>query len=109
MKFKFEETAIEGHYSMSIESNQHLDIAVLFDGVDAFMVSLRNDDIELDEGDDFLMQLFVGIGDKMVSLSDIVTEANKQIDDLVKEHLQDKEDWDDMAYELSSPRLTGRI
>lgn len=92
---------------LCIKTNQHISVRVLFENGKATYIYADNNEFNL--VGDTVFGLFVGIGDKVVSLIEVALEAANQFAD-IKAEVEEKElEAAAIERELSSPYLTGRI
>jgi|GEM_PF-6653460 len=96
-----------GYDLLTTKTNQHVKIDILFDNGTATHVYI--DENEFKVIDDTLYGLFVGIGDKMMSLVEVVREADRQYPAIAREVAQEVREAAREERKLSSPCMTGRI
>lgn len=107
MNFSFKESR-NGDPMLAIKTNQQLEVEFLFDkGDDATHVYVNGNEFASHE--EVLYGLFVGIGDKVVSLRDLCHEAGFAFPAIKAE--VDREGREAAAHErrMSSPQYTDRI
>lgn len=106
MQFGYKESN-GGNDLLTIKSDQHVDIEILFESGDATHVYLDGDEFSLLS--DTLYGVFVVIGGQFINLVDLGRKAADAYDGIMDEVRAEQKAEDDMARELSSPYLTGRI
>lgn len=104
--FQYRESRM-GDDMLCIKTNQHLEIEVLFENGEATHIYVDENEFKVIE--DTLYGLFVGIGDQVMSLVEIIREADRQYPAIMEEIEQEDRDAAEMERELSCPRRTGRI
>jgi len=105
MQFTYEPGTI--FECLTIKTNQHVDIMVVFEHGDA--LAIQADGYEFNLTEDVVNGLFVGIGDKMYTLADVAREASIQYPDFKAEADQETAENEGMERYLSSPYSTGRV
>jgi hypothetical protein len=107
ISFKYRESGL-GDDMLAITTNQHINVEFLFDkGEDATHVYLDGHEFPVTE--EMLNGIFVGIGEKMVSLVELCAEANRSYLPIVDEIRKEAREFSRAERELCSPRATGRI
>lgn len=87
MKFDWEDRSGDSdEYSaiLRIVTNQGLDIDIHFHGAEAEYFYIADGAYEINTTEDLCRQVFVGIGEKMYTLSEVIAEASNQVYDDLK-------------------------
>lgn len=95
--------------TLTVRTNQGLNISLFFSGGDFEFLDLTDDGFEVMHDSDLMSCLAVAIDDKMVYLCELVADASSAYPSIVAEYVQEEADEQRMADELSSPEHTGRI
>lgn len=106
MQFGYKESH-GGDDLLTIKTDQNIDIEILFENGDATHIYLDGDEFSLLS--DTLYGVFVVIAGNFINLVDLGRKAGEEYDGIMKEVRAEQKAEDDMARELSSPYLTGRI
>lgn len=96
IQFDFEEIETD-EYTLTATTADGLEITIYFDGLDADTISTNLFETHV-TSDDY-KGLYVDFGTKLVphimSLTEVIQQANAQIDDFVKENQPEKSDYDE--------------
>ena len=106
MNFNYKESP-SGYDMLSIKTDQHIDIEILFDKQEPDQVYI--DGLDYSVLDDTLHGLFVVIDQKFVPVTDLIYEASQAYGPIIEEIRKEQRAEDAMIRELSSPYLTGRV
>lgn len=85
-------TSQNGHDLLTFKTNQHLDVEVLFESGNPTNIYLNG--YEFAAWEEVLYGLFVGIGDQVHSLAQIVTEAAIAYPQIIKENEQEEREYE---------------
>lgn len=107
MEFQYKESKLGGPM-LAIKTNQHVDIEFLFDkGEYPSYVYINNH--EFSASDDTFHGLFVGIGEKVISIRELLLQAVIDYPVIKLEVAQEASEAAAHEREMSCPRATGRI
>lgn len=100
IKIEFDYLDTYGGHGLKTRSDDGLEIEIYFKGLDAETISISGHEMNVNSDD--YKGLYVLFGE-IVPVSKVIEEANKQIEDIVNEYLQEIADDEAMERELSSP------
>ena len=102
-------TQEEHNGNLSLNTDQGLTVHFIMENSKCVEVYLDTEENLLTALDDNLHAIFVMVFKQVHSLAYLVAEANINYEDINKETRQHEIDEANMAHELSSPFLTGRV